>query len=363
VTASQSAPGRGGQVGRLLVIAAAGLAAAFLVWKLPQWQTAPWQAILAPRDFLLVENERRQTLVLLLGVGVVAAALFLLWRRLAANERVLRASGEVAAEERRGERYTIAVEQLADAHLEIRVGGVYGLEQLDRESVEQHWPIIDVLCAFVRTRAAWDTDRPRQARLPADVQAALTVLGRRRVVREQETALDLQHTDLRGAELNGMHLERAILRAAHLDGASLQAAHLEAADLRGAILAHADLVEAFLMGADLREAHLECAYLVDAHLEGADLGGAFLGGAFLGGAYLEGADLGGAHLEGAYFYKAHLEGASLGGAKVTHAIGLRRDEAERARRAAAPQEVPPPRRAPPRPPTKPISLRTRRRRT
>ena len=71
---------------------------------------------------------------------------------------------------------------------------------------------------------------------------------------------------------------------------------------------------------------------MDAHLEGADLGGALLGGAYLGGAYLESADLSGAHLEGAYFHKAHLEGASLSGAKVTHTIGLRRDESERRRR-------------------------------
>ena len=363
MTAGPSAPGRGAQAWRLLLLAGACVAAALLVWKLPQWQTEPWQAILSPRDLLLVENERRQTVVLLLGVGVIAVALVLLWRRLAANERVLRASAEAGADERRGERYTLAVEQLADARLEMRVGGVYGLEQLDRESAQQHWPIIDVLCAFVRTRAAWEPGRPRQARPPADIQAALTVLGRRRRVAEQEVALDLQHTDLRGADLNGSHLERAVLRGAHLESASLQAAHLEAADLRGAILAQADLVEAYLMGADLRESHLECAYLVDAHLEGADLGGAFLGGAFLGGAYLESADLSGAHLEGAYFHKAHLEGASLSGAKVTHAIGLRRDESERSRRPAGSEELPPPRRIPPRPPAKPISLRTRRRRT
>jgi hypothetical protein len=367
VSESSSAPERGRYAWRWLSIAAGGLVATLLVWKLPQWQTDPWRALLAPRDLLLVENARRQTVLLLLGVGLLGAALLLLWRQLAARERAVRAAAEAAEESRRSERFTAAIGQLADARLEVRIGAIYGLEQLARESVEQHWPIMEVLCAFVRTRAAWDPDRAAPARQPTDIQAVLTVLGRRRRLREQEGALDLQHTDLRGADLHELHLERVVLRAARLEGANLQAAHLEAADLRGAVLSRADAVDSYFMGADLREAHLECAYLVDAHLEGVDLGGAFLDGAFLGGAFLEGADLGGAHLEGAYLYKAHLEGATLGGAKVLHAIGLRRDESNRTRRTAAEESPPPPLRPPPRtgsgPPARPISLRTRRRRT
>jgi hypothetical protein len=50
VTAGQSAPGRGAQAWRLLLLGGACFAAVLLVWKLPQWQTEAWQAILSPRD-------------------------------------------------------------------------------------------------------------------------------------------------------------------------------------------------------------------------------------------------------------------------------------------------------------------------
>jgi hypothetical protein len=351
-------------VGRKLQALLLGAVAALLLWKLPQWQTAPWRAFLTPKDLLLVENELRQTLVLLLGAALIIGALAVLWRRIGASERAAHASLAVMQEAQRSDRLTRAVSQLADERPEVRVGAVYGLEQIAAESAPQHWPIMEVLCAYLREHAAWTPERPQPTRLPTDIQAVLSVLGRRTRAHEQGERLDLRRVDLRGADLNELHLERAILFEAHLENANLQGAHLELADLRGAHLSHADAVGANLKGADLREAHLESAYLVEAHLEGADLGGAYLSGAYLGGAHLEGADLGGAHLDGAYLYKAHLEGASLHGARVVSTIGIHRDERERINRtvaAAVEEPVPLTRRKPPAPaaPDEPVSLRRR----
>lgn len=338
-----------------------------LLWKVPQWQTSAWRAFLPPRELLLVENELRRTLVLLVGVLFGGVGLSVFWRRAAANERAARAVQDA----HRAERFTRAVSQLADDRAEVRIGAVYGLEQIAAESPAQQGPVVEVLCALLRERAAWREGAVAPTPLPMDVQAVLTVLGRLRLGApvgadgERRVRLDLRRTDLRGADLNGVHLERANLHEAHLDGASLQGAHLQAADLRGASLRNADLVEADLRGADLREARLDAAYLVEAHLEGADLGGAHLGGAYLGGAHLEGADLGGAYLDGAYMYQAHLDGASLHGARVVSAIGIARDERERINQTAADLQPEP---APPRPAVppadspaapQPISLRQR----
>ena len=325
---------------RKIFIATIGAVTMWLLWQLPQWQTAPWRAFLTPKDLLLIENELRRTLVLLVGTGLIASALAILWRRVAAGERAAHASLAIAQEAQRSERFGRAVARLADDRLAVRIGALYILEQIAAESASQHWPIMEVLCAYLREHAGWVAERPRPERLPIDVQAVLTVLGRRTRTNERNEKLDLRGTDLRGASLDGVHLERAILAGTHLEDASLQKGHLEAADLRGAVLSNADLVEANLKGADLREARLETAYLVEAHLEGASLGGAFMAGAYLGGAYLEGADLGGAHLDGAYLYKAHLEGASLHAARAVSAIGMHRDDRERIN--AAPEEPPRP---------------------
>src|SRR6185369_9833548 len=162
-------------------LAAAGvLITALLLWKVPQWQTAPWRAFLAPKDLLLVENELRRTLVLLIGAIFGGAALAVVWRRAALSERSARATQEG----QRGERFTRAVGQLADARPEVRIGAVYGLEQIAAESPTQHWPVMEVLCAFLRERAGWNEQQPA-ASLSMDVQAVLTVLGRRNRDHEQ----------------------------------------------------------------------------------------------------------------------------------------------------------------------------------
>jgi len=304
-----------------LLIAAAGVAF-LLLWKLPVYQTAATRDNLSPKDLLLVQNQLRQTVVLLFAAVAIVTALVVLVRRATEHQRAARASLEVARDAQHAERLSHAIGLLADDRLEVRAGAVYALEQLAAEAPGQHWPIVEVLCAFVRDRAAAEIDGSGAGRPRTDVQAVLTVLSRRQRAREAEHRLDLQRADLRGADLNGVHFERAILREARLDGASLQRAHLDGADLRGAYLCSADLVEATLQDADLREAHLEAAYLVDAHLENADLGGAFLSGAYLSGAHLQGADLGGADLGDAYLYKAELDGAALDVPGTTETIDI-----------------------------------------
>jgi hypothetical protein len=255
------------------------------------------------------------------------------------------------------ESFSKAVEQLGSDKLEVRVGAIFGLERLSRESPRDYWTIMEVLSAFVRDRMRYTTiivrlserayflwlqagrpegrseefwaDAVRLEQLeqtPTDVAAVLTVIRRRSAKNRQREEyrgwqLDLRGTYFRRAELWGIHLERAILGDAHLEGARLSHAHLEGAHLSNAHLEGAFLNGAHLEGADLFRAHLEGAFLWRAHLEGAQLPGAHLEGAFLHEAHLKGANLYDAGLEGADLNEAHLEGANLGYAK-----GLKEDQ-------------------------------------
>ena len=188
------------------------------------------------------ENDVRTTLLqgvagLLLLVGAIAT-----FRQL----RVSR-EGQIT------ERFTKAIDQLGAKSLEVRLGAIYALERIARDSERDHWPIMEVLTAYVRQHSAW-MPQEDQFKPPApDIRAILTVLGRR-ARRGEDQQLDLRETDLRGAELWNAHLERAHLSNAHLEFAHLSNAHLEGAVLWGA--------------------HLEGAELWGAHLEGADLSGA-----------------------------------------------------------------------------------------
>ena len=327
-----------------------------VLWKIPEWQADQYQDV-KPESVPLLVNEYRRTLAQIIGGLGLLVGLYFTWRRIAATERNV----QIAQEGQITERFTRAIEHLGSTHddeaktprLEVRLGGIYALERIARDSEADHWPVMEIFTAYVRENAPWNESSPPPKEAPeatpdddnsptespppqetlkprVDIQAILTVLGRRERRYEKEgQTLNLNETDLRGAYLreahlggailwrarlegaglSHAHLEKAILQEAHLEGAILQEAHLKWANLSEAHLGSANLFEAHLEGAILLDAHLKRANLFQAHLEGAYLGGAHLQRAWLRGAYLEGAYLGGAHLEGAELAGAHLERA------------------------------------------------------
>jgi len=135
----------------------------------------------------------------LLGIGAILIVLALLWRRVATSERAAFDAVRLAEETQRRERFVRAVGQLADERLEVRLGAIYALEQVAAESTAQLQPAIEVLCAYVREHAAWQADTPPPSRLATDIQAVLTVLGRRPAPSADvaPVRLDLRRTDLR----------------------------------------------------------------------------------------------------------------------------------------------------------------------
>jgi len=268
-------------------------------------------------------NEYRRTLAQAIGglfvvVGGISGAFFT-FRQLT-----------LAREAQITDRFTRAVAQLGDDTLAVRLGGIYALERIAKDSPRDYWTFVEVLSAFVRTNAPVTASAlPELASVqlggdqapPTDIQAILTVLGRRN--REDERGVvDLRRTVLAGAQLGNAHLANANLVEAHLEGAVLSRAHLEGANLFKAHLGKADLSDAHLEGAMLREANLERAWLPAAHLEQADIRYAHLEDAHLRRAHLEGANLTRAHLDGAHLGDAHLQGADLSGAHLERAILL-----------------------------------------
>jgi uncharacterized protein YjbI with pentapeptide repeats len=160
------------------------------------------------------------------------------------------------------DRYSKAIEQLGSDTPDIRVGGIYALEAIAGDSpARYHATVMEVLTAFIREHSRTPPGGTRPPRRPpADPQAALSVVGRRKAEH------DIRPMDLSGADLTGMALNRA-----SLGDASLVKAHLSQADLTLADLTGADLTGAHLDGAHLNGAHLTRVCLTDAVLIGADL--------------------------------------------------------------------------------------------
>ncbi|BCU13234.1 pentapeptide repeat-containing protein [Microcystis aeruginosa] len=213
------------------------------------------------------------------------------------------------------ERFSKAVEQIGNNKEEVVIGGIYSLERIAKDSPKDQWTIMEVLTSYIRKNSRIRSNiqqlKPEKRqkaleKLPSvsiPVQAALTVIGRRKVKNDQagdnlaETNdpykikfLDLSGTNLREANLNGANLIRANLDGAYLNRAILIEANLNGAYLNGAYLNRANLIEANLNGAKLNGAILIEADLILANLNGAQLDGANLNGAYLYRAYLYGAE-------------------------------------------------------------------------
>jgi Pentapeptide repeats (8 copies) len=229
----------------------------------PAWQSRPPAGGDAARGRLLA-----------LGAGLLAAGALVVTARSFARSR----AGQMAG------RYTRALEQLGCEELDVRIGGICALERVARDSPRHHPTVMKMLAAFIRERSRqhWPLPDPGgQAPEPSprpDVQAAITVVGRRLTERDRGpvdlAGADLTDADLADADLTGAVLARAVLTRADLLAAKLVRADLSGADLGGAKLSGANLDGADLTGADLTDADLADADLARAEFTGAELTGA-----------------------------------------------------------------------------------------
>jgi uncharacterized protein YjbI with pentapeptide repeats len=234
------------------------------------------------------------------------------------------------------ERFTRSIEQLGNNEETIRIGGIYALERIAKDSPRDGWTIMEVLSSFVRGKQnIKGQDLDQLSAIRTDAQAALTAIARRKINLENDQQyLDLSLTNLREANLVGANLDRvkinssslikADLRDANLNCANLNHTDLNSANLTRAQLDRANLIQANLSNtnlssANLNEANLNKANLSDAILDGATLTNASLGNTNLSGAILIGANLRGATLSKANLTKADLSGADLDGVNIAGA--------------------------------------------
>ena len=183
-------------------------------------------------------------------------------------------------------------------NLEVRLGAIYALERIARDSERDHITVMEILCAYIRENAprnlaqnhdlgewpkwpgeadaedqqsrglrlegrtkklktwCWGLSAPR-----VDIQAALAVIARRSeeqiaIERRQRRPYDIDDLGYQ-LDLRKTNLQRSDLRCAHLDRALLQNARFEGTDLYETRLERAKLSRARMDGASLFRGHLE----------------------------------------------------------------------------------------------------------
>jgi hypothetical protein len=200
------------------------------------------------------------------GLAVLAGAV-LAFQQLTDDRQQATATQELTRQGQASERFTRAIDQLGSDRLEVRLGGIYGLEQIAQQAPDNRLAVTQVLIAYLHrsspaaarptTKPAESTTQPVEplrVRAP-DVQAALTILVRRKPL-ATDPRLDLSDLDLRGADISGQILVTN-LRITALRVGDLRDADLRGTDLRGATFSQVYLEGADFRGADLRGADLE----------------------------------------------------------------------------------------------------------
>jgi hypothetical protein len=132
-----------------------------LIW-LPKWQAA--RSDLTTKERLELENDARKSLAEIVGGAALLVGLYFTWANLQITQETATKDRETTREGQITERFTKAIDQLGNDKPQIRLGGIYALERIAKESPQDHWPIMEVLTAYIRETA------PRLPELPKDAQ-------------------------------------------------------------------------------------------------------------------------------------------------------------------------------------------------
>jgi pentapeptide repeat protein len=263
---------------------------AVAVFVLPPY-LAPRSAFTNAGDAVRAQNDVRGVMVQVAGGLVLLVGAYVTWRQLQLSRESMRMTMEattaqlkaaqdqltVDRESQLTQRFAQAVDQLGSEQIVVRIGGIYALERVARNSAADAGAVAELLCSYIRQHspaAAGGGDHdPSSASVPghlelraADVRTALFVLKKGTIRPEGDEPLRLLGTDLQRAGLDSARLARVDLEGADLRWAWLRWAHLDGADL-----SHADLRDAHLEGASLAGAEMTGARFHGAHLEGASL--------------------------------------------------------------------------------------------
>ena len=244
----------------------------------------------------------------LLIAGLIALPLAI-WRSWVAQRQA-----DTAQQNLLNERYRQGAEMLDSEILSVRLGGIYALQRLAVENPKQyHVQVMQLLCAFVRHPQKGNSDKQKEVigdrkkpELRSDVQDAVSAIS---ACHARQSKLENRlgfRLDLRGVNLSGADMFKAVLSKANFSDADLSGAGLIGANLARAVLTRANLAGARLTGANLNGARFERANLSETRLESSDL-------AMAG---LENANLSMARLSNASLTEAHLSNANLAGASL-----------------------------------------------
>jgi hypothetical protein len=269
-------------------------------------------------------DQRKDYAQVLAGLAagtVVLVQLFYTSRTLAATESNIEQSRqatlkreEIDRDGQIADRYSRAVEQLANEMPTIRLGGIYALEQIAKDSQKHHWTAMEILTAFLRQQAAGrmrryielqslregiqsisfeqQSDELKQEHFDRTIEGSeatvltrtvLEVLGRRTLAHEEsiDIRLDLSYVAIFDLGIADWHFERALFVSCNMSRVRLDNTFCQNAQFLNAQMKDMHAVGAYFQDADFTSANLDGARLIRCHFDSTILLGADLPGAII----------------------------------------------------------------------------------
>jgi len=314
----------------------------YTIWKIPLWLTetlktkkgAPEQSEfeLEEKRLKMIDDTRKTVATVIGGLFVIIGAVFTY------SNYELSSEGQVT------NRFSTAVVLLKDDDSSVRLGGLYALERVAKDSPKDHSTIMEILAAYIRERSRIQKEKferdkiaaanrppaanalPEKAAINAgaansnseknisvvtkieDLPPPIDVLTACEIISRRNTENDKKEFSFNFSGVN--------LKGAHFIKTSLRDSYFVYADLRAALFFESDLTNASLTGASLEAAYFVQADLTSAELDLANLNSADLDSANLEYANLDDSDLSNARLNEAGLRKASMDGANLKGARL-----------------------------------------------
>lgn len=220
-----------------------------------------------------------------------------------------------------------------EPNLEVRLGAIYALERIAQDSKRDHWPIMEVLCAYVRNRANCGNPTPRPDDVEGtesfsnwlrmfspprdDIQAAITVIGRRdssriRYEKQKQLRLDFSNATLQKANFESGDFSDTIFDRTHLEWASFHGGTI----LAGSLFMEAQCDLAHFFDVDLRNVEIDGGSFNHAMFNGSNLQGVSLDGCDLRYTLLRGA-----RVDGVSFFDTDLSLTIIDGPQLENTLG------------------------------------------
>ncbi len=251
----------------------------------------------------LEDNLRKTSLQLITGLFLLLALINTY------NTFILSSEGHIT------DRFSKAVEHLGSENIAVRLGGLYALERISKDSEKDYWTIVEIISAFVREQTQDETavinkdnnleesNKPPQSeslntklsnqsdnrislrntsKSFTDVQAALIILGRLpRIKGEIQDRIDLTGANLVNNKIINSDFSYGFFIEANLSKSEFALCNFTQANFREALIKKADfsasnLNRAFLSNANLSGTDFTGADLTDANFDNANLKGAIL---------------------------------------------------------------------------------------